>query len=132
MTASEAFVLVVEDNAVNFELTKFLLENMGLSVCRAAAGEQALSIVSERVPALVVMDIQLPGMDGLETTRRLRARPETSRTPIIGLSALAMASDREQALAAGCDAYLTKPFNLAELQETVLRYLDGHAADQVS
>jgi len=116
-------VLVAEDNDVNYTLVAFILDKQGLTVSRAATGEQALERTLDEKPDLVLMDIQLPGMDGLEVTRRLRDNPTTHELPIVALTAFAMVGDEDRALAAGCDAYLTKPVSPHRLQETVERFI---------
>jgi len=116
-------VLVVEDNDVNYELVSYLLVNMDAVVLRAVTGLQALTIAANEQPDLILMDIQLPGMDGLEVTRRLRASVLTREVAIVALSARAMVGDRELALDAGCNGYLTKPFSPHELQDTVRHFL---------
>ena len=102
-------VLVAEDNDLNYELVEFILSSMGLGVSRAARGDQVLDIVSADPPELIFMDVQLPGVDGIKLTRHLKADPQQSLIPIVALTALAMVGDRERALEAGCDGYLTKP-----------------------
>ncbi|HLG73477.1 MAG TPA: response regulator [Chloroflexota bacterium] len=120
-------VLVVEDNDMNFTLVQFVLQRLGLDVQRAKSGPEALDLVEAGAPDLIYMDIHLPGMDGLEVTRHLRAKEMTRKIPIVALTALAMAGDQERALQAGCDGYLTKPVSANDLRESVSRYLEGAA-----
>src|SRR5579872_5010992 len=122
-------ILVVEDNDVNYSLVAFILGKQGLQVRRAATGEEALRQAAEDEPDLILMDIQLPGIDGLEVTRRLRARPATRAIPIVALTAFAMVGDDERALAAGCDGYIAKPVSPRILLDTVQRFLGGAAEE---
>ena len=117
-------VLVVEDNDVNYALVQAVLSKLRCEVFRAVTGEEAIAAAVALVPDLVYMDIQLPRSDGLEVTRRLRGNAVTSGIPIVALTAQAMAGDRERALAAGCDAYLSKPVSIALLEDTTRRFLD--------
>ena len=123
-------VLVVEDNDVNFQLVEYVLKDMGITVSRAATGDEAWAmLMTEEQPDLVLMDIQLPTRDGLDVTRQVRAMETDHHLTIVALSAMAMAGDREKALAAGCDAYLSKPVSMKVLRETVGAFLEGRAID---
>ena len=102
-------ILIVEDNPTNLRLIRMVLRNKGYSVLEATDGEEALAVAIEGRPDLIVMDIQLPKMNGLEVTRRLRQTPQFRRTPIIALTASAMEGDRDKIIAAGCDEYISKP-----------------------
>jgi len=104
-----ATILVVEDNAANMRLSTFLLESEGHVVLRAADAEEGLTLARDEQPDLVLMDIQLPGMDGLEATALLKADAKTRAIPVIALTALAMKGDEERIRAAGCDGYIAKP-----------------------
>lgn len=106
-----AHILVVDDNATNLRLACEVLELEGHHVARAADATEALAMLGEIRPDLILMDIALPGMDGLELTRVLKRRPELAGVPIVALSAFAMKGDEERALGAGCDGYITKPIN---------------------
>jgi len=108
-------VLVVEDNDLNMELITDVLELGGFEVLRAQDGPAGVEAAAANSPDLVLMDLQLPGMDGLEATRRLKADPATASIPVIALTAHAMASDRQCALAAGCDDFETKPIEFDRL-----------------
>jgi CheY-like chemotaxis protein len=104
-------------------LVKMVLGNKGYSLLEATDGEEALAVAIEGRPDLIIMDIQLPKMDGLEVTRRLRQTPEFSQVPIIALTASAMEGDREKIIAAGCDEYISKPVNTRQLPEVVAEML---------
>ncbi len=116
-------VLVIEDNRTNMELTVLLLEMAGYSVLSAADAETGLAIVRNEHPDLVLMDVQLPGMDGLEATAILKRDQSTQTIPVIALSALAMKGDEGRIRAAGCDGYLAKPVRYKELWATVASFL---------
>ena len=104
-----ATVLIVEDKPANLTLAVFLLESIGHAVLTATTAEAGLTIARDAQPDLILMDIQLPGMDGLEATVRLKSDPATSAIPVIALTALAMKGDEERIRAAGCDGYIAKP-----------------------
>jgi len=104
-------VLVLDDSPDNLILTQFLLETEGFEVRTAEHAEQALHILQTYRPILILMDLQMPGIDGLELTRQLRANPMWNDVPIVALTAYAMKGDEEKALTAGCDGYLTKPID---------------------
>ena len=104
-------ILIVEDNPASMRLIRMALRNKGYSLLEATDGEEALAVAIEGRPDLIVMDIQLPKMDGLEATRRLRQTPQFKQTPIIALTASVMEGDREEIIAAGCDEYISKPVN---------------------
>jgi two-component system cell cycle response regulator DivK len=104
-----AVVLVVEDNAANMTLAVFLLQSVGYRVLTATDAEAGLTQAREGRPDLILMDIQLPGMDGLEATQLLKSDPATRAIPVIALTALAMKGDEERIRVAGCDGYIAKP-----------------------
>jgi two-component system cell cycle response regulator DivK len=104
-----ANILVVEDNPANMTLAIFLLESAGHSVLCAVDAEAGLTLARQAQPQLILMDIQLPGMDGLEATRLLKREDATRAIPVIALTALAMKGDEERIRAAGCDGYIAKP-----------------------
>ena len=112
-------ILLIEDNEMNRDMLSRRLVRRGYEVAIAVDGEQGLAMARAEPPALVLMDMSLPGLDGWEATRRLRAMPETRTVPVIALTAHAMAGDREKALAAGCDDFDTKPVDLARLLEKI-------------
>jgi two-component system, cell cycle response regulator DivK len=118
-----AKILVVEDNPQNLKLATVILRSQGHEVVQAVNALEAEAAVAHDVPDLIVMDVALPGKDGYAITSDFRRRPETSRVPILAVSAFAMAGDAEKALSAGCNDYLTKPVRRAELLERVARLL---------
>ena len=118
-------ILVVEDSPVNMALTVAILENAGHSVLQADHAEQGLAIACAEQPDLVLMDIQLPDIDGLQATRRLKADPQTCHLPVIALTAFAMKGDEELTRAAGCDGYVTKPIRYKEFLAEVNAVLQG-------
>ena len=117
-------ILIVDDNPVNMKLIRILLTGEGYDVRIAADAKEALEVLTEVHPSLILMDIQLPGIDGLELTRRLKAEPTTRDITIVGLTAYAMKGDEERILAAGCDGYLAKPIDTRTLPD----YIKGHLA----
>jgi two-component system, cell cycle response regulator DivK len=120
-------VLVVEDNERNMKLFRDVLQASGYRTLEATTGERAVELVTEHRPDLVLMDIQLPDIDGVEALDRLRANERTASVPVLALTAQAMEGDRERFLAAGFDGYLSKPVNIADLVSTVKRYCEGRS-----
>jgi len=116
-------ILVVDDNPTNLKLAVDVLECAGHHVQRAVDAEQALLVLQHTNPDLILMDIALPGMDGLALTRKLKADPATSHIHIIALTAFAMKGDEQKAREAGCDGYITKPIDTRLLPEQVARCL---------
>ena len=116
-------ILVVEDNRQNYELVEFLLEDAGFAVRRAADADELRQSLQSGLPDLILMDIQLPGDDGLSLVTEVRALPGAEQLPIIALTAHAMRGDRDRFLAAGCDGYISKPVEVAAFVEAVERYL---------
>ncbi len=116
-------ILVVEDNPANMKLVVLMLEGRGYEILQAEDAETGLRIAREEAPHLILMDMHLPGMDGLAATRLLKGDPATREIRIVALTALAMKGDRERIEAAGCDDYLSKPFHYQQLLETVERSL---------
>jgi two-component system cell cycle response regulator DivK len=110
-----AKILIVEDNAANMKLACLLLENAGHTTLSAVDAEIGLTLARSERPDLILMDIQLPGMDGLAATALLKKDPATASIPVIALTAMAMKEDREKTRAAGCDAYIAKPLRYKEL-----------------
>ena len=110
-----AKILLVEDNEMNRDMLSRRLQKKGYEVVMAVDGEQGVAMAEAQAPALILMDMSLPGLDGWEATRRLKAAAGTRAIPVIALTAHAMAGDREKALAAGCDDFDTKPIELERL-----------------
>jgi CheY-like chemotaxis protein len=110
-----AIILVVVDNEVDWDMLARRLQRRGYLVVRAADGQEAVEMVAHEKPALILMDVGLPVMDGLEATQRIRARAQTQTTPIIALTAHAMSGDHDRAVQAGCDDYHAKPVELPRL-----------------
>ena len=121
--AKMARVLVIEDNPLNLELVRDILTNAGYDVLEAVDGVAGVEIALVEKPDLVLMDLQLPGMDGLEATRRLRSDPTLRKTAIVALTAHAMRGEEERAIAAGCDGFITKPIRVREFAGLVATYL---------
>ena len=119
----EARILVVEDNDRNLKLVRDVLRHAGFDVVEARTGEDAVALAVQDPPDLVLMDLQLPGIDGAEALRLLRAEPSTTAVPVVALTALAMAEDRERGRLAGFDGYLTKPLSVRSLPDQVRRHL---------
>ncbi len=120
-----AQILVVEDNEKNMKLFRDVLMSTGYRTLEATTGGEAVALATEHSPDLVLMDIQLPDIDGIEALGRLRADDRTASLPVLALTAQAMEGDRERFLAAGFDGYLSKPVNIAEFVATVKRYCEG-------
>jgi two-component system, cell cycle response regulator DivK len=120
-------VLVVEDNERNMKLFRDVLQASGYRTLEATTGERAVELVFEHRPDLVLMDIQLPGMDGVEALDQLRADDRFASVPVLALTAQAMEGDRERFLAAGFDGYLSKPVDIADFVATVKRYCGGNS-----
>ena len=116
-------ILIIEDNLLNLELATDLLEANGFVVHSAQTAEEGLRLAHELLPDLVLMDFSLPGMDGLEATKNLKQNPATRQLIVAGLTANAMKGDEELALAAGCDAYLTKPIDTRTFVDTVRKLI---------
>ena len=114
-----AQVLVVEDNEKNMKLFRDVLEASGYRLLEATTGEQAMELAAEQQPNLVLMDIQLPDLDGVDALGRLRADARTASIPVVALTAQAMHGDRERFLDAGFDAYISKPVDIVEFVKTV-------------
>jgi CheY-like chemotaxis protein len=119
-----ARILLVDDNATNLKLAAEVLTMEGHEVVGASDADEALAVLTRFRPDLILMDIAMPGMDGLELTRALKARPEYHDLPVVALSAFAMKGDEEKALAAGCDGYITKPINTRTFPAQVAGYLE--------
>jgi CheY-like chemotaxis protein len=133
MTASPDYpapnVLLVEDNPTNMKLTADLLEYDGFRVYRAADAERARVILQSVIPDLILTDVDLPGMDGLTFARVCKATERLRDVPVVAITAFAMASDEKQALASGCDGYITKPIKTRELARTLRGFLRPRRTD---
>ena len=114
-----ATILIVEDNVTNMKLSTFLLESADYTVLAATNAESGLTLARSQRPDLILMDIHLPGMDGLEATALLKADETTRGIPVIALTALAMKGDEERILAAGCDGYIAKPLDYKDFLATI-------------
>jgi two-component system, cell cycle response regulator DivK len=116
-------VLVVEDNPKNRKLVRDVLTHYGFEVVEATTGEEGVRLASEFAPDLVLMDLQLPGIDGTEALRRLRDSESTRSVPVVAVTAFAMDADRERALASGFDGYVEKPLSMRALPQQVEEFL---------
>jgi two-component system, cell cycle response regulator DivK len=119
-----ALILIVEDNDKNLKLARDLLQHDGFRTLEADTAESAITLAEQRLPDLILMDIQLPGMDGVTALGRLRGSAATRSIPVVALTAFAMASDRERLLAAGFDGYLAKPIDIHEFSDSVRKYCE--------
>ncbi len=117
-------ILVVEDNRDNMTLIVDVLSSLDHDVLQAFDGQEGLEMAQKDKPELILMDLSLPLMDGWTATRRIKANPELKAIPVIALTAHAMVGDRERALEAGCDDYLTKPINLSDLVSKLNEFLE--------
>jgi two-component system, cell cycle response regulator DivK len=120
-------ILVIEDNEKNMKLVRDVLRASGYCTLEAATGGHGVDLAVEHRPDLVLMDVRLPDIDGVEALRRLRADTRTASVPVLALTAQAMEGDRERFIAAGFDGYLSKPVNIADLVAAVKRHCDGGA-----
>ena len=118
-----ARVLIVDDNPTNLKLVAYLVKAQGYEVDTASDADTALAAIDARKPAVILMDMQLPGVDGLELTRRIKMNQATSDIAIIAVTAFAMKGDREKALEAGCDDYVTKPIDTRALPGVIARHV---------
>ncbi len=116
-------ILVIDDDHRNLKLVRALLQVSGYRTLEATSGEQGIKLVRDEKPDLVLMDIQMPVMDGLEATEILKADPMTKDIPIVALTAYAMKGDEERIRAAGCDGYITKPIDTKEFSKKISEYL---------
>jgi two-component system cell cycle response regulator DivK len=122
-------ILYVEDNFENKLFVRRVIESMGHEMIEAETGLDSLMIAGERIPDLVLMDVNIPGMDGLETTVKFKQDPHLAHIPIIALTANAMKGDKERCLAAGCDGYMQKPVGVSDLRREINRYAETIASD---
>jgi CheY-like chemotaxis protein len=116
-------ILVIDDNPQNAKLVSFLLGARGYAVKTAGTADEALAVLQREVPRLILMDLQLPGMDGLTLTRKLKADPRTRGAYVVALTAYAMKGDEDRAREAGCDAYITKPIDTRSLPAQIAEFL---------
>ncbi|MFO7535637.1 MAG: response regulator [Kiritimatiellia bacterium] len=116
-------ILMVEDNPTNMKLFSLMLESVGHKVLWAESGELGLPMAEQEKPDLILMDIGLPGMDGLEATRRLKQNPLTSAIPVIAVTAHSLGSDRDQALRAGCSDFMAKPVRMKNFLDCIQAYM---------
>jgi two-component system, cell cycle response regulator DivK len=117
-------VLIVEDNEKNMKLVRDVLQATGYGTLEATTGEEAVELALSQAPALVLMDVQLPGIDGVKALERMRQNERTASIPVLALTAQAMSGDRERFLEAGFDGYLAKPVDVRELIEAVREHCD--------
>lgn len=117
-------VLIVEDNALNMKLFGHILESAGYAVIRAEDGLTGLALAKQQHPDLIIMDIQLPDISGLDVTRQIRADDALRDTPVVAVTAFAMKGDDSNILAAGCNGYIAKPIDVPVFLETVARFVD--------
>jgi CheY-like chemotaxis protein len=122
-------ILVVEDNAMNLELVRDILTAEGYDVLEAADGPTGVAIARLERPELILMDLQLPGLDGLQAAQQIREDPTLRNIPIVAVTAHAMKGDDERARAAGCDGFIAKPIQVRDFVATVARYLNPEPAD---
>ena len=116
-------ILIVEDNEKNMYLISFILKKHEYEVIEAATGEEGVELAIKEKPDLIIMDIQLPGIDGMEATKRIRASKADGDIPIIALTSYAMAGDKEKALEAGCTGYIEKPINPETFAAEIEKYI---------
>ena len=117
-------ILVVEDNEKNMKLFRDVLQAKGYDTLEATSGEQAVELATEHVPDLILMDVQLPGIDGIEALGRIRADEQTKAIPVVALTAQAMSGDRERFLESGFNGYISKPVDVLEFIQTVAGYFE--------
>jgi two-component system, cell cycle response regulator len=123
MSASGATILIVEDNPLNLELATDLLTAEGYSIHQARSGEEGVRVALAELPALILMDLRLPGMDGFAALRGIRGNPRTAQIPVVALTAQAMNGDKEAVLAAGFNGYISKPIDTRTFCQTIARLL---------
>jgi CheY-like chemotaxis protein len=119
----QPLVLVVDDNEDNLSLLAFLVEQLDCKILTAPDGKTALDLVGSHQPSLILLDMMLPDLDGLEVLGRIRQNPVTAKIPVIAVTAMARQQDRDRILSAGCNEYVTKPYNVDEIEALMRRYL---------
>jgi two-component system, cell cycle response regulator DivK len=122
---ADQLILIIEDNERNLKLVRDVLQFNGFRTAEARTAEEGLALARSRAPDLVLLDLQLPGIDGLEAFRQLRKSPPTADTPVVAVTAFAMKDDRERVLRAGFNGYLEKPISVRELPHQVRAFLTG-------
>ena len=120
-------ILIVDDNPTNLKLVAYLMKSHGFDVATAIDAPSAIAAIAERRPRVILMDVQLPGLDGLELTRQLKADPQTRTIAIVAVTAYAMKGDYEKAIEAGCDGYVTKPIDTRTLPGVIAGYISNEA-----
>jgi two-component system cell cycle response regulator DivK len=125
-------ILIVDDNAQNLKLARVLLTRHGYEVETAVDAEQALTLLRSFTPVVILVDLQLPGMDGFELTRRLKADPETKRIIVIAVTAYAMVGDADRARAAGCDDYVSKPIDTKKLPKLIAAHVERSTSSKLN
>jgi two-component system, cell cycle response regulator DivK len=125
-------ILIIEDNHQNRYLATFLLEKHGYEIIQASDGEMGIELAKTQPPRLILLDIQLPGMDGYAVARSLRAYPDLQDIPIVAVTSYAMSGDREKSLAAGCTGYIEKPINPETFVVEIERYLKESLGEKLS
>ena len=123
-------ILVIEDNALNMKLMRGIFSIGKYQIIEAFDAETAICLAREHQPFLILMDIQLPGMDGLEATQIIKADPKLKDIPVVALTGFAMQGDEEKAIGAGCDGYITKPIEIKEVLEIINRFRNGGTRNQ--
>ena len=126
---SSARVLIVEDNPLNLKLVRDVLLNAGFGVIEARTGEEGVARAQDSHPDVILMDLQLPGLDGTQAMRTIKASPSGSGIPIVALTAFAMSEDRDRALRNGFDGYLSKPISVRDLPRQIAELLSERDAD---
>lgn len=127
VTSMSKTILIVEDNELNMKLFNDLLESKGYNVIQTASGLNALELTKTHMPDLVLMDIQLPEVSGLEVTKWIKADSEVAHIPVIAVTAFAMKGDEEKILEGGCEAYISKPISIAKFLTTIESYVEKDA-----
>lgn len=116
-------ILIIDDTPRNVKLARVVLEKIGVNIIEAGNAELGIELAGKRLPDLILMDIQLPGMNGMEAAAILKKNKKTGNIPIVAMTSLAMSGDMEEIMAVGCDAYISKPFHIGELVEVVNLFL---------
>ena len=123
-------ILYVEDNFENKLFVRRVIESMGHEMLEAETGLESLQVAAERKPDLILMDVNIPGMDGLETTTKFKQDPALADIPVVALTANAMRGDKERCLAAGCNGYMQKPVGVSDLRKQIQHYSNNNASNE--